>query len=172
MTDLLTEARNFAKERHAGQVRKYTGDPYFNHLHEVAEILSKHFTEKTMIAAAYLHDIIEDTETTLAEIELLFGKIVSGYVDGLTDISIANDGNRKFRKQIDREHLWTQCAEVQLIKCADIISNTKSIVEHDPKFSLVYLEEKTLLLDGMSPVVKSHPLFTLARLSAAIKDNP
>lgn len=105
MGDTVENAIELAKNAHEGQVRKYTGEPYFNHLEEVANIVSEYTDDESMIAAAYLHDVVEDTDTTIGAVKSRFGDIVAGYVNGLTDISKPSDGNRKTRKKMDREHL-------------------------------------------------------------------
>ena len=80
------------------------------------------------------------------EIETEFGPVVSALVEGLTDVSRPEDGNRRTRKSIDRDRLAEQSGEVQTIKLADLIHNTYSIEEHDPSFYKVYKREKMDLL--------------------------
>jgi hypothetical protein len=65
----------------------------------------------------------------------------------LTDVSKPTDGNRAKRKNMDREHIAKASLQAKTIKLADLIDNTRSIVEHDPKFAKVYLTEKALLLE-------------------------
>src|SRR5690606_38890864 len=99
---------NFAMKAHAevrnpdgsiGQKRKYTGEPYILHPMSVAGIVATTpFATKTMIAAALLHDVVEDTTYTLKDIEDRFGKEVARLVDWLTDLSTPADGNRAKRK--------------------------------------------------------------------------
>lgn len=151
-----------AETKHYGQTRKYTGEPYTNHLKEVADYVSECTHDLNMICAAWLHDTLEDTDATETQLRALFGDVIVDYVIGLTDVSKLSDGNRALRKKIDAEHMWKQPTEVQIIKCADIISNTKSITEYDPDFARVYLREKQRLLDGMNEETKKHPLFKLA----------
>lgn len=145
----------FAKQAHGEQKRKYTGEPYWHHLVEVAEIVKTVPHTQQMAYAAYLHDIIEDTLTskselynTLVEIGLSYesAESVVNYVLGLTDVSRPEYGNRAFRKEMDRNHLSKQPDNVKTIKLADMISNTKSIIEHDKKFAAVYIPEKIELL--------------------------
>lgn len=147
--NIVKKAELFATQRHAeiGQVRKYTNEPYINHPAEVVEIVKsvKHTDE--MLAAAWLHDTVEDTKTTLDEIKRIFGLIVWQYVKDLTDVSKKSDGNRKTRKAIDREHTSKALPEAKTIKLADLISNSRTIKERDPKFAKVYLAEKRLLLE-------------------------
>lgn len=101
-----------------------------------------------MIAVAWLHDTVEDCGITLGQIESRFGFMVAVGVSGLTDIEAG--ANRAERKAKGRERLAKCAGWIQTIKCADLISNTASIVQHDPKFAVTYLEEKRLLLDVMT----------------------
>lgn len=139
-------ARQFAEQYHAGQVRKYTGEPYITHPAAVAALVRSVPHTPEMLAAAWLHDVVEDTPATLTDIHFLFGPVVAGYVESLTKISHANDGLRHHRTAKDREHLAKASPEAKTIKLADIIDNVSSITERDPKFASLYLEEKRLLL--------------------------
>lgn len=139
----------FATAAHAavGQVRKYTGEPYIVHPIEVASIVETvpgHTVE--MVAAAYLHDVIEDTQVDIEILRREFGDEIANLVLWLTKVGEAEHGNRAQRKELDREYLALAPADAQTVKLADLIANTKSIVEHDPKFAEVYLREKLALL--------------------------
>jgi (p)ppGpp synthase/HD superfamily hydrolase len=103
-----------------------------------------------MVAAAWLHDVVEDTGVTIETIRAEFGTEVAELVGWLTDVSKPEDGNRATRKAVDRAHTAEAPAEAQTIKLADLISNSKSIMEHDPAFAKTYLEEKRLLLAVMT----------------------
>lgn len=145
---LIMRARILADAAH-GELdhrRKYTGDPYIVHLAEVANLLASFGFNPNVVAAGWLHDVLEDTRVTAAQITREFGPVVSRLVVGVTDISSPDDGNRAARKRIDRAHLAQQCFGCKAIKLCDVISNTKSIVEHDPDFARVYLPEKLSLL--------------------------
>ena len=146
---LEDRAREFATQKHAdiGQLRKYTGEPYINHPAAVVELVRSVPHTEEMIAAAWLHDTVEDTATTIDEIEAAFGRNVSALVEMLTDVSKPENGNRAERKRIDREHIAQASPEVKTIKLADLIDNSKSIVARDPRFAEVYLNEKALLLE-------------------------
>lgn len=155
--DIVHKAQVYAMAAHASvqQKRKYTGEPYIVHPAEVASIVaSVPGSTPDMVAAAWLHDVIEDTGCTFTDIHMAFGIDIATLVDGLTDKSTPADGNRVARKAIDRERLAKAGAEVQTVKCADLISNTKSIVAHDPKFAKTYLGEKRELL---AVLTKAHP---------------
>ena len=144
---LIDEAKQLAGKAHEGQFRKYSGMPYIVHPVEVATIVQTvegHTDE--MIAAALLHDVVEDTEYSFEDIAKEVSPEVAELVRGLTEVSQPQDGNRAVRKAKDRDFLAQQSAEVQTIKYADIISNTQDIRANDPKFAKVYIEEMKLLL--------------------------
>ncbi len=149
---LTDRARAFAWGAHSGigQVRKYSGQPYAVHCADVVRILLE-FSEtpvtNVQIAAAWLHDVVEDTQVSLDTISLEFGTDVAQMVSDLTDVSRPSDGNRRLRKQIDLEHSAQAGASSQTVKLADLISNAPSIVDHDPGFARVWLREKAALLD-------------------------
>lgn len=147
--NIIEKARIFATKAHASidQRRKYTNEAYIVHPAEVAQIVESVPHTKAMVAAAWLHDVVEDTPITLEEIYTEFGQEIGDLVEMLTDISKPEDGNRKTRKAIDCEHTAKASPEAKTIKLADLISNTTSIVEYDPGFAKVYLREKELLLE-------------------------
>lgn len=146
---LVESAKIYAKASHekVGQLRKYTNDPYIVHPAEVAQIVSTVEHTDEMLAAAWLHDTVEDTDVSIEDIRKEFGDVVADLVSDLTDVSKPEDGNRKTRKEIDRQHTAKASAQAKTIKLADLISNSSSIVEHDKKFAKVYLKEKALLLE-------------------------
>jgi (p)ppGpp synthase/HD superfamily hydrolase len=148
----VEKARIFATAAHAAvdQRRKYTNAPYIVHPAEVASIVKSVGGTPDMIAAAWLHDVVEDTKVTNEIITQEFGSIIAGLVGWLTDISKPEYGNREFRKRMDREYIFNAPAEAQTVKLADLISNTKSIMQYDPNFAVIYLKEKRLLLEVLT----------------------
>ena len=146
---LIEKAELFAKRKHAevNQVRKYTGDPYISHPRAVVRLVSRVTDDPQIISAAWLHDTVEDTNTKIQEIESEFGVKIASFVDMLTDVSNPEDGNRAVRKEIDRVHLSKAHPDAKTVKLADLIHNSISIIEHDPKFARVYMKEKELLLE-------------------------
>lgn len=151
---MIVEAKMFATAAHAaiGQKRKYSGDDYIVHPQRVAAIVEKHGGSDEMIAAAWLHDTVEDTDVTPILITKMFGVDVADIVEGLTDISLPEDGNRAKRKSIDRMHSANASTEAQFVKCADIIDNSADISANDPNFSKVYKQEMLELLTVMDKV--------------------
>jgi len=146
MTDLIQRAKEFATQAHEGQVRKYTGVPYIVHPIEVMEIVSTVEHDDAMLAAALLHDVVEDTDRTIDDIRTEFGEDVALLVADMTDVSKPGDGNRRARKAKDRTHSGSASARAQTIKLADLISNSVDIIKHDRKFAKLYMQEKLLLL--------------------------
>lgn len=160
---LAFEAMEFARSVHKDQRRKYTNNPYTDHLAEVAGIVATVANDlpvayDAVCATAWLHDCVEDHGISLLALEHLFGFTVALGVSGLSDIE---KGNRAERKRLSRERLAGCSGWIQTIKVADLISNTSSIVQHDPKFAEVYLEEKRLLLDVLTKA--DHRLLKIAR---------
>jgi len=83
---LLKKAYNYSIDVHKSQ-RRYSGEPYFDHVFRVAEILTELRMDSTTIAAGLLHDSVEDTGVNLDEVRELFGEDVALLVDGVTKIS-------------------------------------------------------------------------------------
>lgn len=146
--DIVEKAQVFATAAHAAvkQTRKYTGEPYINHPIHVMNIVKTVEHTDAMLAAALLHDTVEDTGVTIDLIKLEFGSEVANLVSWLTDVSRPEHGNRAVRKQLDLEHTAQAPAAAQTIKLADLISNTSSIVKHDLNFAETYLKEKAALM--------------------------
>ena len=145
---MLERAIEFATQAHKGQFRKYTGEPYITHPLAVMEIVKgvPGHTEE-MLVAAVLHDVVEDTDVSLMEIQEEFGDAVSDLVLHLTDISTPEDGNRLKRKRKDAEWYAQGSAQAQTIKVADFIDNTRDIAQNDPRFWEIYKMEKLYALD-------------------------
>jgi len=144
---LIDFAYQFAAEAHEGQTRKYTGEPYIVHPLAVAKIVATVTDDCEMWCAALLHDTIEDTPVTFEDIrDAGFGIRIANLVLDLTDVSKPEDGNRALRKKIDRDHIALASTSAQTVKLADLIDNSRSILEHDPGFAYVYMKEKEELL--------------------------
>lgn len=157
--ELEERARMFAIGAHGGigQVRQHgpIGEPYYFHVERVALMVKAYGGTPEMVAAAYLHDVVEDTKIDLDLINKYFGGVVALLVAEVTDVSRTEDGNRAARKAIDRKHLSHASPQGQTIKLADLIDNSESILREDPEgFAKVYIPEKELLLQVMT---KGHP---------------
>ena len=156
MTEVsLKDVFAFAIKAHDGQKRKYTGEDYIVHPMAVARLVSQHGGSEIQQAGALLHDVVEDTAYTLADINALFGDEVATMVQWLTDTSKPEDGNRAVRKAIDRKRLAEAPAEAQFVKLADMIDNSLSIFVFDKSFAPKFAEEMALLVNDMTKVVGS-----------------
>ena len=133
MKDIVTRAREFAVQRHGKQRRKYENAPYYVHLDRVVDLLSSHgYDAPHLLAAAYLLDVMEDTQTTLPDLVSEFGPEAAELVYWLSDLET---GTRKIRKMMSAWRLSRAPLEAKLIKLADLADNTPGIVEH-PLFEL------------------------------------
>jgi guanosine-3',5'-bis(diphosphate) 3'-pyrophosphohydrolase len=129
----LLDALDFAAERHRDQRRKgVEASPYINHPIRVALLLVDvgGVRDSHTLAAAILHDTIEDTETTAAEIETRFGPAVRRLVEEVTDDKWLP---RHERKRLQVEHAPALSEGAKLIKIADKISNVEDIVIAPPR---------------------------------------
>jgi len=156
MTEVsLKEVFAFAMKAHDGQKRKYTGEDYIVHPMAVSRMVSLYGGSLVQQAGALLHDVVEDTDHTLAEIDTLFGSEVATLVEWLTDTSRPEDGNRAIRKAIDRKRLAEAPVEAQFVKLADLIDNSKTIFVFDKSFTPMFKAEMALLVKDMTKVVGS-----------------
>ena len=130
---LILQAMHFAADRHRDQRRKdQRASPYINHPIAVAEVLCVvgGVRDAITIAAGILHDTIEDTETTAAEIRVRFGQDIGEVVEEVTDDQTLSPQQRK-QMQIDQAHL--KSSRARLVKLADKICNVRDIIEHPPE---------------------------------------
>ena len=154
---MYDKAKEYAEKMHKGQVRKYTGEPYIRHPIAVAEMCDKYMRRSgypdhyidVVKSAAVLHDVIEDTRATYGDLMGLFGEGVTELVFWMTDASRPEDGNRAVRKTIDRWKIINAPYLAVLIKVCDLIDNAKTVIEHDPDFAKVYMEEKAKIIRQM-----------------------
>lgn len=139
----------FAAEAHDGidQRRKYTFEPYIRHPAAVRALVRSVPHTPVMLAAAWLHDVVEDTPVTAAQVSAEFGAEVADLVLWLTKISRPEDGNRAMRQLIERHHLACAPATAKTVKLADIADNVRNIAILDPQFATVYLREKAACLE-------------------------
>lgn len=177
MQSLEEQARRYATEVHAaaGQRRKYTDEPYIVHPAAVVELVRSVTDNQQMLAAAWLHDTVEDTGTTLADIAQLFGAEVAALVGMLTDSQQPKAKNRAARKVAHFRHTADATPAAQTIKLADIIDNTRAIVQYDPHFARIYLVEKQVqigLLQQGDPTLWQQAQMTIAQGIIQLRQRP
>ena len=142
---LVSEAAELAARRHSGQQRKGHGDePYINHLAEVANLLSvaSNGEDAELVAAGWLHDTIEDTDTSHDELAQRFGLRVAGLVDEVTDDMTLAKSERRRLQVIEAPK---KSAGARQIKIADKISNVRARIFFEPTF-----EQKDELADYLA----------------------
>ena len=156
---LIMDAASFAADRHRGQRRKDAeASPYINHPLALATLLANEggVTETAVLAAALLHDTVEDTETRIEEIEARFGPEVAGIVAEVTDDKSLDKAERK-RLQVAKAASKSDGAK--LVKLADKICNLRDIAAAPPaswsverrRDYLAWAKEVVAGLRGVSP---------------------
>ena len=132
----LEKIRHFADQAHGGQLRKYTPERYIVHPVRVMETLKKYTDDLTVLAAALLHDVLEDTTTTILEIENKFNKNIAQMI-----FSVSGFGqNRKERNQNIKEKLLLNPQHIDL-KLADRIANMRNSKENNLQMYKMYMNE-------------------------------
>ena len=129
---LVSGAAELAAHRHTGTARKARPDePYINHLAEVANLLAfaTDGADAELVAAGWLHDTVEDTETTREELAQKFGERVASLVVEVTDDMNLSQTERRQRQIEDAPH---KSPGAKLIKIADKISNIRARIHADP----------------------------------------
>jgi guanosine-3',5'-bis(diphosphate) 3'-pyrophosphohydrolase len=152
---LVLKAAEFAAQKHEGQIRKgRDGSPYIDHPKSVARVLAEvgGVDDPEILAAAWLHDTLEDTETTPEELTSAFGERVCRLVEEVSDDKSLL---KEERKQLQIEHALMLSADAVLIKFGDKISNVIEITNTPPiKWSL---ERRKKYLDWAEAVIDNCP---------------
>lgn len=129
-TELVDKAIIYATHAHQGTERRGKGFPYIIHPLEALTIVATITNDPELLAAAVLHDTIEDTETTYEDIEREFGKHVAWLVATETDVRQTPEGKEltwKERKQRDLDNLKKASREVKIVAIGDKLSNMRAI---------------------------------------------
>ena len=164
--NIVEQAELFATAAHAaiGQTRAFTDGmiPYIIHPERVAQLVTEAQGSPQMRAAAWLHDVVEDTHITLGEIQRHFGTMVADYVAGLTEDKESYPTKAE-RKKAVADGLKDAPIEIRTIKVADLIANMEDLVtnydkikEQAPKFPDRYLNQQRYLFAAICKGV--HPL--------------
>ena len=140
---MIEEAAEFAREAHRGMFRKGTEIPYIVHPIETAVIVASFTDDEEVIAAALLHDVVEDTDVTGEELEHRFGPRVAGLV-----MAESEDKSRSWqeRKAATLRHLESACRDVKILALGDKLSNIRSTASdylvHGDRVFLRFNEKK------------------------------
>ena len=125
-SQLVGEALALASEAHAGQVRNGSGGrPYIEHPIAVADLLERHGFGEELLAAALLHDVVEDSDTTVAELRERFGAEIAALVDALSDDESIADYSA--RKREHRARVATAGGDALAIYGADKLTNAGTL---------------------------------------------
>jgi len=150
---MIIHAARFAREAHAGQKRKYGGGDYIMHPARVAGMVALHpDSSATWVAAAYLHDVLEDTDTTVEQLHREFSPEVVLIVMALTNSTV---GNRAERKRRDNERLAGSSRAAQIIKLSDREDNLTDLYfyvamrETEEGFLRLYAKETRALVEAI-----------------------
>lgn len=142
---LLNKAYVYAMQKH-GQQKRANGDPYISHPLEVAAILTEMHLDESTIAVALLHDTIEDTSATRAEIDDLFGEDIGRLVEGLTKLKKLDLVTKKAKQAENLRKLLLAISDdvrVLLVKLADRLHNMRTM-EHMPEDKRSRISEETM----------------------------
>ncbi len=129
-TTLVDAAIRFAVDAHAGTERRGKGFPYVIHVLEAMSIVATMTSDPELLAAAALHDTVEDTDVTLDRIREVFGARVASLVETETDIQLSEDGRQKSwreRKQAAIDRLAATSREAKMVALGDKLSNMRAI---------------------------------------------
>lgn len=158
MEKILQQIRDFADKAHGEQLRKYSPERYIVHPVRVMETCRNYDASLPVLAAALLHDVLEDTPVTSNELLLYLNSVMDKesaeetllLVEELSDVYVKADypqWNRRLRKSKELERIATTSEKAQTIKYADIIDNSREITAKDPNFAPRYLKECKQILE-------------------------
>ena len=170
-SEIIEQAARLARERHQGQFRKGPERlPYVTHCEDVAHLVARHGGNDIAIAAAWLHDAVEDTETTLDEIRSTFGEDIAGLVDEVTDDPALQ---KHEARAVQIRDAAKKSPAAALIKAADQASNMKSIVDTPPYWTreaaLAYVAKARAVVAGLKSTASIKKEFEAAANAAEEK---
>jgi (p)ppGpp synthase/HD superfamily hydrolase len=145
---VIAKAQAFATAAHEAihQVRT-TGEPYWTHPQAVANIVAEYTSDPAVLAAAWLHDTVEDTPTTLDTIRAEFGDRIASLVENLTNVAPENCASREEKVRINREHTAKASPDAKTVKLADVVHNLSDADDCEQEWARRYIREKKLLLE-------------------------
>ena len=158
---ILEEIIRFADHAHGEQKRKYSDERYIVHPIRVMQTVQQYTSDIAILAAALLHDVLEDTDVNATQIREFLIKHISAadadrtlkLVIDLTDVYTKKAFprlKRKHRKDLEFRRLGKAHADAQTIKYADVMDNSVNIITNDPDFGRVFLREAELMLSEMT----------------------
>ncbi len=165
--DLIRRAYAYCVESH-GEQRRHSGDPYYSHPVAVAEILTELHLDAGSIVTALLHDVVEDTDATHADVAAMFGQEVADLVDGVTKLGQVelNSARTEQAENLQKFVLAiTQDVRVLLVKLSDRLHNMRTLHHHPRAASRERIARETA--DIYAPLARR---IGVERLSAELED--
>lgn len=147
---IVEKAEKFAKEKHNGEIRRFSGEPYFNHVKRVSENIKKYkksHRSEELVAAAFLHDTLEDTNTDYKELKENFGELIASLVKELSnnEEEIEHSSKKSYlaEKMADPEQMssWGLC-----LKLSDRLDNISDLDKTNPEFRKRYIDETLYII--------------------------
>lgn len=173
MEETLRRIQQYSADAHATRQRKFTNDFKSMHPLRVMEICQLYTDKPSVLAAALLHDILEETTVTTVELAVFLAEVMDpviaektqGLIEELTDIYTRNDYpllNRRTRKEMELQRIAAISTDAQTIKYADIIDNARSLASAGTEFTSLFLEENQALLQH---IPKGNPYLYLQAIN-------
>ncbi len=149
-TELLEHAVMKAFEYHGDQMRKFSDELYINHCLRVASLVGDYTEDESLVVAAVLHDIVEDTEVTVGDVYTWFGEKVSKLVEELTndDVKLSNQGKKIYISN----KFNTLSPEGLIIKSLDRLDNLTGLINSKATLQFVktYVNDTDYLIENMN----------------------
>lgn len=158
---LVQKAKTFAAKEHDGQTLKNKAkEPFITHPEKVATIVEEVGGSVEEIAAAWLHDVVEDTKITIEQIRQEFGNSIADMVDGLTDPPSFEGHPNRIRKKLQADRVISKSDSVKKIKIADQAVNSRLVgfdppVGWSPEMRLEYLEGARLIANNCAGICEN-----------------
>ena len=151
--NITTKAKEFASHAHKDHVRNDEAKtPYVYHLAEVADLVKESGGTDKEISAAWLHDAVEDTATTIEDVREEFGDEIGDMVQGLTDLPEWLQLSLHERKTKQSERVANESSSVRRVKLADQTSNVKIVGLGNDNFTL---DEKFIYIDRAKQIAEA-----------------
>jgi len=145
--ELIEKAKDFATKCHKGQTRKFNGREYIQHPSAVAAEVEAHGGTSEMIAAAWLHDVVEDCDVKIETIGKMFGEVVAKLVDELTNPKSVDSGDKKTEYMAHKTTVMS--SDGLTIKLCDRKNNTSDFVHSDPQWAIKYANKTRIILNAI-----------------------
>ena len=156
----IIKAYEYAKEKHLGQLRKFSDLQYFTHPKAVARIIEQLTKDETLVIVALLHDVVEDTDSTFDEIRELFGNKVTSLVEEVTSRRLKN-GERK--ADYLKTKMIKMTSDALTIKLADRFHNVKYLEGDNVHLSFIkkYYKETREIMDFLKEQIEFNTVQSL-----------